>query len=404
MKKKCRLCIDASIFLLLFFIGYMLVGCSSMDKRHPVPAESADKSGIPGVPDARFWNDEWPEFSIHSVMDATDSELRKSHEGIYGKPHNYLAISGGGSEGAFGAGLLNGWTESGKRPEFAIVTGISTGALIAPFAFLGPAYDGVLETVYTTTSTKDILKKGNPLNAPLTGAMADPTPLRGLIERYVSSDVIDAIALEHSRGRRLFIGTMNLDAGRSMIWNIGAIAASEYPERKRLIHDVLLASASIPIAFPPVVIPVEVNGKAYDEMHVDGGVGSQVFVYPAAVKWRQLKKKLRIPGRSKVYVIRNAVLEMEHAGVEPKLIPVASRTVTSMIRTQGIGDLYQIWALTKRDGLDFKLAYVPSDFDEDAQEPFDPVYMNKLFELGKKLGREGYQWSREPPGFENMTN
>jgi len=318
---------------------------------------------------------------------------------MYKKPHNYLAISGGGSNGAFGAGLLVGWTATGTRPEFTMVTGISTGALTAPFAFLGPDYDDELKTVYTTTSTKDIAEKRNIISALLTDSMADTKPLKALIAKYINSDVIDAIAREHKRGRRLVIGTVNLDAGRSVIWNIGVIAVSNHPHKMELIHDILRASAAIPVMFPPVVISVEIDGKRYDEMHVDGGTGSQVFVYPAAVDWREITQKLKVQGDPRVYVIRNSFLEPDYHGIKRKVIPIASRTINALVRTQGIGDLYQIYSLCERDGNDFNLAYIPSDFTEEPTEGFDPVYMGKLFELGYQMAREGYPWKKYPPGF-----
>jgi predicted acylesterase/phospholipase RssA len=292
-----------------------------------------------------------------------------------------------------------GWTAAGTRPEFTMVTGISTGALTAPFAFLGPDYDPQLKAVYTTTTTKDIAEKRYFLSAAFSDSMADTKPLRALIARYITLDLIAAIAREHKRGRRLFIGTVNLDASRSVIWNLGAIAASDYPRKVDLIHDVLQASAAIPVAFPPVVIPVEANGKAYDEMHVDGGTGSQVFVYPAAVDWRAIVSKLKAVGDPRVYVIRNAFLDPDFRGVKRNILPIAGRSIDSLIRTQGLGDLYQIYALCRRDGNDFNLAYIPSDFTDKPAEGFDPVYMSKLFQRGYQMARTGYHWNRSPPGF-----
>ena len=379
----------------------MIAGCASVPERHPVPPSLTTKVGIPGISEARFWGDEWPKFAKVKLDTFTDADFRQYYSGVYKKPHNYLAISGGGSNGAFGAGLLLGWTATGTRPEFTMVTGISTGALTAPFAFLGPDYDDELKTVYTTTSTKDIVKERNIITAVFGDSMADTKPLQALIAKYINSDVIDAIAREHRRGRRLWVGTVNLDAGRSVIWNIGTIAASNYPHKMELIHDILRASAAIPVAFPPVMITVEIDGKRFDEMHVDGGTGSQVFVYPSAVDWRQITQKLKVQGDPKIYVIRNAFLEPDYLGIKRKVFPIASRTIDALIRTQGIGDLYQIYSLCERDGNDFNLAYIPSDFTEEPTEGFDPVYMGKLFELGYQMAREGYPWEKSPPGFVN---
>jgi predicted acylesterase/phospholipase RssA len=376
-----------------------LASCSSVPERNPVPPERTTQAGIPDIPEARFWGDEWPAWTQKIFAANTDEEMRQQFSGIYGKPHNYLAISGGGANGAFGAGLLIGWSETGERPEFTMVTGISTGALTAPFAFLGSAYDDELRMVYTTTTTKDIVKKRNLIAAAFSDSIADTTPLQKLIAKYIDAEIVDAIAREHNRGRRLFIGTENLDAGRSVIWNIGAIAASDNPHKVELIRDVLRASAAIPVAFPPVIISVETEGNRYDEMHVDGGTGSQVFVYPAAADWKSVTRKLKVHGTPQVYVIRNSFLDPNYQGMNRSIIPIASRTIDSLIRTQGIGDLYQIYTLCKRDGNDFNLAYIPSDFNEEPSEGFDPIYMGKLFELGYQMALEGYPWKNTPPGF-----
>lgn len=294
--------------LMIFSFLMAVIGCASTPARKPVPPELTSLVGIDGISEARFWGDEWPRFSVDRFETYTDADFQKYSSGVYEKPHSYLAISGGGPNGAFGAGLFAGWTASGTRPEFTMVTGISTGALTAPFAFLGSDYDDELKKVYTTTSTKDILKERGLLAAAFGDSMADTAPLKVLIAKYVTGDIVEAIANEHRKGRRLYVGTVNLDAGRSVIWNIGAIAASESPRKLELIHDIMRASAAIPVAFPPVPIAVTCDGMQYDELHVDGGTGAQVFVYPAAVDWKRVTQKLKVVGAPKVYVIRNSFL------------------------------------------------------------------------------------------------
>jgi predicted acylesterase/phospholipase RssA len=244
-----------------------------------------------------------------------------------GSEHNYLALSGWGANGAFGAGLLAGWSAAGTRPEFAMVTGISTGALTAPFAFLVPAYDAQLKEMYTTYSTKDLVIKRNIL-ATLNGDSAvDTTPLKKMIAKYVNQQVMEAIAAEYKKGRRLWVGTTNLDAKRPVIWNIGLMASSGQPGALELIHKVILASASIPAAFPPVLIEVEAGGKRYDELHVDGGTASQVFLYPAGLDWRIVTQKLEVKGTPKVYVIRNSFLKPAWETVKPKIMPIAGISI-----------------------------------------------------------------------------
>jgi len=392
--------IQAHLSRLLVAVAMVIgVGCTSTPARNPLPLELTNQAVVPGVPEARFWGDEWPKFSLERFNTFTENDFQRHFEGVYNQPHSYLAVSGGGANGAFGAGLLVGWTQTGTRPEFTMVTGVSTGALTAPFAFLGPDYDDQLRKVYTTTSTDMIVKKRNPFLTPFGDSMVDTRPLRALIATTISTDVIEAVAREHNKGRRLMIGTANLDAGRSVIWNMGAIAASDYPRKVELFHDVLQASSAIPVAFPPVVIPVEANGQSYDEMHVDGGTGSQVFVYPAALDWKLITEKLKVRGKPMVYVIRNSFLEPDYRGVNRSIFPIGMRTIDSLIRTQGIGDLYQIYTLCVRDGNEFNLAYIPSDFREEPSEGFDPVYMSKLFDLGHRMALAGYPWQKVPPGF-----
>ena len=385
----------------LFTITFIVIlsGCASVPAHNSVPKNLITEAALAGVPHGRFWGDELPKFTSESLLKMSPAEARQSFSGIYAKPHNYLAISGGGANGAFGAGLLAGWTAAGDRPEFTMVTGVSTGALSAPFAFLGSDYDDQLKEIYTTISTKDIATKRNVIAIALGDSMAHTEPLQKLLKKYITAEMIEEIARETKRGRRLFIGTVNLEAGRSVIWNIGFIAASNSSDKVELIHQILLASASIPVAFPPVSIPVEVNGVLYDELHVDGGTGSQVFVYPAAIDWRKIKRVLNVKGKPNVYVIRNSFLDPDYLGMKRNLLPIGMRTIDSLIRTQGIGDLYQIYALTKRDGNEFHLAYIPPDFTEESNENFDPVYMTKLYERGYQMGVDGYPWKKAPPGF-----
>lgn len=309
-------------------------------------------------------------------------------------PAYFLAISGGGDNGAYGAGFLNGWTETGARPEFKVVTGISTGALIAPFAFLGPKYDYVLRRVYTEVTQKDIFKKRGIVKGLFGEAMADTRPLASIIASYVNRQLLDEIAAEYAKGRVLLVGTANLDSLEPVIWNMGAIASSKDPEATKLFGQVLLASASIPGAFPPVMIDVNVDGSKYQEMHVDGGTMTQVFLYPPSLQLAEQQKRKRV-----LYIIRNARLDADWASVERRTFSIATRAIASLTRTQGVGDLYRIYATAERDGLDFNLTYIPPTFNTPHEEEFDTSYMRSLYDVGLQAAKAGGHWQKYPPGF-----
>jgi predicted acylesterase/phospholipase RssA len=379
-----------------------LQGCSSPVRIAAVPQDQQAAATVGAMTGIRYWQGTDLALMQKDGADAYKRELdlfvAAGNKGPL-PPANYLAISGGGENGAYGAGLLIGWTEAGTRPEFKLVTGVSTGALTAPFAFLGPAYDQQLKEVYTTISAKDVLEQRGMLAALFDDAMADNAPLKQLVAKYVTADMLKAIAAEHAKGRMLLIGTTNLDARHGVIWNIGKIAASGSPQALDLVRDILVASAAIPGAFPPTMIDVEVNGTPHQEMHVDGGASAQVFVYPPSLHLGQMSKEAGVTRERRVYVIRNARLDPDWADTERKTLSIAGRAVSSLIQTQGVGDLYRIYATTQRDGVDFNLAYIPSSFNVPLNEPFEQHYMAELFKLGYEQGRAGYPWEKMPPGY-----
>lgn len=375
-----------------------VAACGSLARIDAVPVADEERAIVPGLPNIRYWADGDPaQFMAAARLSVEREKVYLASTGHQGAlpPSYFLAISGGGENGAYGAGLLVGWTEAGTRPVFKGVTGVSTGALTAPFAFLGSAYDDKLKEVYTTLAAKDVLQPRGYLAALFDDAMADNSPLRKTVAKYFDQAMLDAIAAEHEKGRILVIGTTNLDARRPVIWDIGAIAASGHPRALELVHDVLVASAAIPGAFPPVMIDVEIDGKTYEEMHVDGGASAQVFLYPPQLDIvRSGVKRERV-----LYVIRNARLDPEWAQVERQVMSIASRAISSLIQTQGMGDLYQIYLTTQRDGFDYNLAYIPKTFTTTLKEPFETAYMKELFGVGYDAAAAGYRWDKAPPGF-----
>jgi predicted acylesterase/phospholipase RssA len=378
----------------------LLTACGTIPERNPVPEGDGTLAKIPGMPyPVRFWGDETPEHYVTLMRELSPSQLQAELPAITGTQHHYLAISGGGQDGAFGAGLLNGWTRAGTRPEFTMVTGISTGALTAPFAFLGPDYDEELTAVYTSFETADLLELRPWSVIATSDAALDASQLRNIIEKYIDDEMLAQLAEASRGGRRLFVGTTHLDARRPVIWNITAIAASGNPEAQKLIVDILMASASIPGAFPPVLFEVERNGELYDELHVDGGASQQVFVYPSTIDWPAILRKLDAKGRPQIYVIRNSRIKPHWRPVKPDIFRIASISVSSLIRTQGVGDLDRIFSTTQRDGGDFHLAYIPNAFIERPEETFDQPYMKNLYDLGYNMAKDSFPWSETPPGW-----
>ncbi|VVN03473.1 hypothetical protein PS662_03471 [Pseudomonas fluorescens] len=372
-----------------------------LPRRDAVPPALTDKALIPGIPDARYRLD-------HDVApfieDAVQSNQRESLVlAEAGMPHdilplaNMLAVSGGGDAGAFAAGLIAGWTTHGTRPTFKVVTGISAGALVAPFAFLGPEYDGVIRYVSHAIGPKDIFHSRNVLTRFASDGIADSKPLSRLIATYVTEETLAAIASEYAKGRILLIGTTDLDSGRPVTWNMGAIASSQAQGALNLFRSIMLASMSISGAVSPVMIDVEVDGKQFQEMHVDGGVITQVFLYPPTTIMA-LSKSTGAPLRHDrhFYVIRNGTLEPQWSGTKRRTLSIGGRAISALIQTQGVSDLERIYRMAQQDGADFNLAYIGADFDVTHDRKFDGKYMKRLFDYAFQLSAKGYPWHKLP--------
>lgn len=378
-------------------------GCVSAPPRlDAVPPALTARAEIPGMPGVRFVaSPDNREFLLASVEGLRREQEYRASQGDTGPlpPAVYLAISGGGDNGAFTAGMLNGWTTRGDRPEFKLVTGISTGALIAPFAFLGSKHDATLKKVYTTISPKDVIKPRGLIEGVFGDAMADNTPLWKLTRQSVTEDLLKEIAAEYAKGRFLLIGTADIDARRPIIWDMGRIASYGGPKALDLFVSVMIASASIPVGFPPVMIDVEAGGRHYQEMHVDGGIVAQVFAYPAAVSAKGMTAATGTTRERSLYVIRNARLDPDWAQVERQTMSIGGRAIASLIHSQGLGDLYRIYATTRRDGVDFNLAFIPASFNAPHKEEFDNEYMRQLYDVGYDMASKGFPWLKTPPGF-----
>lgn len=386
------------LFMSLLLLS--LTACTTLSRQSAVPPSLHGKEQVIGMPGIRYQG--FSEHGINAMLKDIQSGIAKDGFQDTQSVSAYLSISGGGDNGAFGAGLLTGWTERGDRPVFNLVTGVSTGALIAPFAYLGPDYDYVLKRVYTEIKADDIFINLGLMGALFGDSLADTTPLYRLISEYVDEQLLEKIAYEYQiHNRWLLVATTNLDAGTPAIWNMGKLAAVGTPESLKLFRKILLASAAIPGAFPPVMIDVEAEGKSYQEMHVDGGASVEVFLYPAALGAEARRRGIVSSVRKRQeYIIRNARLDSEWKEIQRNTLSILGRAVNQLIQAQGYGDLYRIYQTAQRDHVGFNLAYIGPDFNAPHSEEFDRKYMTALYQYGHKLGAAGYPWAKYPPGYE----
>ncbi len=315
---------------------------------------------------------------------------------------NILALSGGAAGGAYGAGVLVGLTQAKARPEFAIVTGVSTGALIAPLAFVGPQYDDRLTDAYVGGHAAELLSlKG------FAGALG-PSLFKGegldaLVTPFIDQSLVEAVAAEHARGRRLLIATTNLDSQKAAIWDMGAIAQQGGEKALRLFRDVLIASATVPGLFPPKLFDVEAGGERYQEMHVDGGVAAPLFLMPdALLHWRNLGQRLR---RGRVYVIVNTVLEPSSRSTPTGVASIMGRSFETMLRFSYRQALSLASGFCARHHLPLSVASIPSSFDGTNMLRFDTAAMRKIFDAGVELAVADKAWSQptaEPTGWRGL--
>jgi hypothetical protein len=378
-------------------------GCATIptiERNAPPTLAQAQAAVVPGFVGIRSWGDFVPKDAIkeHRRLFPGLPPLDKSAERVDGRPViRALALSGGGPDGAFGAGLLAGWTASGGRPQFQVVTGISAGALIAPFAYLGSGHDGALREIWTQYETSELIT-AQLLPGLLGGAsLADTAPMEALIAKYVDRAFLAKIAAEYNKGRVLLIGTTNLDAQRPVVWNMGEIARKGTPDAVELFRKVLMASAAIPGAFPPVNIKVEVDGQMYDEMHVDGGTTREVFVGAVQAPIRDLDKLYETPPHYEVYIVKNGKLGADYQEIKPKTLSIASRAISTLLLRQHAGDIYRIYRSSLDAKANFNLIAVPDDFAAKPAQAFDPTYQTALYETGFKTARGGLKWLKVPP-------
>jgi hypothetical protein len=352
----------------------------------PQPGQAADKNSridfsaadeavaqVPGLPaDTRFWGD-----SVADFQRALSAE-----------PGPWLILSTGGEEGAYGAGFLNGWVATGTRPPFSVITGVSTGALMATYVFAGGKYDEELHQIYTTISATDIFEV-----ASTPESLTDTWPLGKTIEKRVTAELLAAVAAEHQKGRRLFVVTTNLDAGRPTVWNMGAIAAQGGDAALKLFRQVLLAAASIEGMFPPVYITVEANGRQFQEMHGDGGATGPLFFGPEA--YLVPGSPVRFPSTG-IYAVFNGKLTTEFYLPSRTTAAILGRSIGIALKAGGRLQLALAGLAAQKAGIPFNVTYVDEGFGQVGRGIFDPKYMNALYDYGLAQGRSDSRFRKAP--------
>lgn len=386
-----RTCLGPQLRIVAGLVALSVAGCLSQNRSGsncPAPAPATSLVDRDGPADTV------PIVDLRSAVPRPDGAADRPGR------FNVLVLSGGGAYGAYSAGVLAGWSEAGTRPEFDVITGISTGALVATLAYLGPSRNSDLKRFYTQITNRDVFARRPRLSALLSDSLADSRPLERLIEQTVDVDFIRQVAIEHAKGRRLYVGTTQLDARRLVVWDMGAIAARGRPEDIVLFRKVLLASASLPGLLPPVSIPVDVNGRLYEEMHADGGVTASLFFRPPEVPRDRVAALGDRPlAGSNVYVIVAGKLYADPQTVQPQLLSIVSSSLSALMHAQTRGDLDHLYAVASATGMNYRQAAIPSDVRLPANSTtFDQTAMQGLYETGRQQALSGGFWRTTPPG------
>jgi Patatin-like phospholipase len=370
----------ALVSLLLAVSAFCLGACASQPRT--AFTEPEQMAALPiGKPSIRYWAD----VTANGLKQTARSAVVQK-----GRPFVYLALSGGGGSGAYGAGLLKGWTESGARPEFTIVSGVSTGALIAPFAFLGPDYDDKLKQMYTDGDAQELVERPNPLNIVFNAGLFQRDRLRRLVARYLDDEMLAAIAKEDAKGRRLLVVTTDLDAQRAVVWDMGAIASSGGAKAFNLFRDVLAASASVPVLFAPQLIDVEADGRVFQEMHTDGTVTAPIYTLPDAILFGG--KPIAQNAKPALYIIVNARIDPGFAVVPDQVEAIAVQSFSTMNRVAVKAVLAASYSVAKREGFSFHLSYIDRDHPESGGTGFESQAMRQLYDYGYEKARSGSFW------------
>ena len=392
------------LYHLLIIITCLLASSGCAHVRHAVPENLVGKAVVAGMPDIRYYEGKPDSFSMmrQSLADSFKDEGKSDYivDGI--KTYPALIIGGGVSNSAYGIGLLKGWSKEGSRPVFKIVTGYSSGSILAIAAFSGKDYEDRLADLFTSISTKDVVRQKSIFGILFGDSVYSSALFAKKIDNIVDEDLMAKIAEEHRKGRRLYVGTSDLDAQGFVIWDMGALASKGVPDSVKMFRKIILASCSFSAMLPPVYFQVEAGGRRYDEMHADGGViGGIFYIYQLMEGGGSTVQSSGINHRgfrTRVYVLNCCYMSPHSKQVEANLAAITSRLIETNGASKMIGDTYRIYAFAKEKGWDYNLAYIPEDFKPNQKEMFDRQEMQRLFKRGYDDAAVGYKWHKAPPG------
>lgn len=389
-------------YLIIISCFCVTSGCAHL--RHAVPENLVGKAVVIGMPDIRYYADKADSFSLmrQSLADSFKEEGKSDYlvSGI--KTYPVLLVGGGVSNVAYGIGLLKGWSKEGSRPVFKIVTGYSSGSIIATATFAGEDYEDRIADLFTSISSKDALKPRSVFSVLFGDSLNSLAPLAKKIDNIVDEDLMVRITREHKKGRRLYVGTTDFDAQEFVIWDMGALASKGSLDSLKMFRKIILASCAFPAMVPPVYFQVEAGGRHYDEMHVDGGVVSGLFyIYQLMEDTESIAgfSGIDLKGsKTRVYALNLCYMSPHSKQVEDNMVAITSRLIELNGASKMTGDTYRIYAFAKERGWDFNLAYIPEDFEPHQKEMLDKQEMRRLFKRGYDDAAVGYKWHKAPPG------
>jgi len=386
-----------TLYCLLMIITCLSASSGCARVRNAVPENLVGKAVVVGMPGIRYYTDKPDSFFMmrQSLADSLKDEGESGYlvDGI--KTYPVLIIGGGVSNSAYGIGLLKGWLKEGSRPVFKIVTGYSSGSILALATFSGEDYEERLADLFTSISTKDVMKPKNIFSVIFGNSVNSSILFAKKIDDIVDENLMAKVAQEHRKGRRLYVGTSDLDAQEFVIWDMGALACKGGPDSLKMFRKIILASCSFTVMVPPVYFQVEAGGRRYDEMHADGGVIGGIFYIHQLMEGAGFSPR---GSRTRVYILNCCYMSPHSKQIEDNLTAITSRTIETNGASKMAGDTYRIYAFAKEKGWDYNLAYIPEDFEPNQKEMFDKQEMKRLFKRGYDDAAAGYKWHKAPPG------